>query len=124
MTKVLIPIERLIHETWIAAPSGPARAIAITFDGSGYGIDLRYGESDDGYEEYLYVDAGGSVEFAGVGEPRMLDEKFVTADEWEAKTAANDAATEAMLGKIAALHADTAEMQAEMFGVPALVAAE
>lgn len=79
-----IAIERLTHETWIMAPSGPARAIDIRFDGSGYGIDLRYGQSDDGYEEYLYVEAGGSVEFAGVGEPKLRALDAVTFEEWQA----------------------------------------
>lgn len=103
MTTTLIPVERLTTETLIRVGNDAARAIAITFDGYGYGIDLRYGQSDDGYEEYLYVEAGGSVEFEGVGEPRLLDEQFVTAAEWQAKGDAISRATDELLGKIDAV---------------------
>jgi hypothetical protein len=133
MTTTLIPVERLTHETWIAAPAGAARAIEITFDGSGYGIDLRYGESDDGYEEYLYVEAGGSVEFAGVGEPKLRGEQFVTKDEWQAKGDAISRATDELLGQINAAQGHVCQpvdetalvaSVAAAVGVPALEAAE
>lgn len=104
MTKpVLIPVERLTDETVIRVGDESARVIAIRFDGSGYGIDLRYGQSDEGYEEYMYVDAGGSVEFDGVGEPKLRAESAVTAAELQAKFDATSRATDVMLGKINAI---------------------
>jgi hypothetical protein len=136
MTKpVLIPVERLTHETIIrvTGTNDSARVLDIRFDGSGYGIDLRYGESDEGYEEYMYVDAGGSVEFDGVGEPKLRAESAITAAELQARFDATSRATDVLLGKVN--HAQGHVCQpvdeslltgavAAAIGVPALEAAE
>ena len=133
-----IPIELLTTETLIrvAGTRDAARVIAIRFDGYGYSIDLRYGPSDDGYEECMYVDADGSVDFEGVGEPVLRTESDVTKDEWQAKADAIDADILQLQGKINAAQghvcqpvdearrAQFFDAVAKALGVPALEAAE
>ena len=128
-----IQIERLTTETLIRVGKDSARAIAIRFDGSGYGIDLRYGQSDEGYEEYMYVEAGGSVEFDGVGEPTLRAESDVTADEWTAKADTISAEIDRSIGKLNQLQGHVCRpiderplvaAVAAAVGVPALQAAE
>lgn len=87
----IIPIERLTTGLDIVIPGfGPAEVYVVKFDGSGYGI--RYARSVRGGWDDLdlyYVDAGGSVEHAGVGEPRWIRGiADVTEEEWEAKAEA------------------------------------
>lgn len=88
---VEIPIERLTVGLDIHVPGfGPAEVYTIKFDGSGYLVEyarsVRGGWDD---LDSIYVDAGGSVEHAGVGEPRWIRGIFaVTDEEWQAKAEA------------------------------------
>lgn len=132
----LIPIERLTEETLIrvAGTRDAARAVAIRFDGYGYGIDLRYGQSDEGYGEYMYVDAGGSVEFEGVGEPVLRDD--VSLEEWRAKADHIFRDNDRLIGELMSLQGyvpqpiDQARLDqfcdavAKALGVPQMEAAE
>jgi hypothetical protein len=69
----LIPVERLTVGTLIEVPGfGAAEVYAVRFDGEGYAVD--YCTDDRGGWDALdsfYVEAGGTVEFAGRGEPSL-----------------------------------------------------
>jgi hypothetical protein len=87
----IIPIERLTTGLDIMVPGfGPAEVYAIEFDGWGYMV--QYARSVRGGWDDLdsfYVDAGGSVDHAGIGEPRWIRGiNAVTAEEWQAKAEA------------------------------------
>lgn len=125
-----ISIERLTTGTMIYVPSlqGTAEVTAIRFDGEGYGLDLVYGRYLD-REEYLYVNAGGSVEFGSRGEPTLRAEADVSDEEWQDKSDANDAAVLVLGGKLNALNGHICrdiderplvEAVADAIGVPAL----
>lgn len=129
-----ISIERLTTgtEIYLDTIKASAQVTAIRFDGEGYGIDLVYGRYLD-REEYLYVNAGGSVEFANIGEPHLRAESDVTSDEWRAKADAIDADILVLQGALNAAHGHVCreiderplvEAVAAAIGVPALMAAE
>lgn len=129
-----ISIERLTTgtEIYLDTIKASAQVTAIRFDGEGYGLDLVYGRYLD-REEYLYVNAGGSVEFANIGEPELRAESDVTAEEWRAKGDAIDADILVLQGKLNAAHGyqcqpiderPLVEAVAAAIGVPALQAAE
>jgi hypothetical protein len=90
MTADRISIERLTSGVEIIIPGfGSAEVYGVRFDGEGYSVD--YARSARGGWDDLdthYVGAGGSVEFAGIGEPVLRGEDKITADEAEAKAAA------------------------------------
>lgn len=129
-----INIERLTTgtEIYLNTIKASAQVTAIRFDGEGYGLDLVYGRYLD-REEYLYVAAGGSVEFGASGEPTLRAEAEVSDEEWQAKSDANDAAVLVLGGKLNALNGHICrdiderplvEAVADAIGVPALMAAE
>lgn len=113
----IIPIERLISGVEIIIPGfGPVEVYGVRFDGEGYAVDYprsAAGGWDD--MDMHYVAAGGSVEHAGIGEPRwMRPESDVTFEEWQAKA---EAQMEALDRTLIATVADA-------LSVPALIAAE
>ena len=125
-----INIERLTTgtEIYVDTIKASAQVTAIRFDGEGYGLDLVYGRYLD-CEEYLYVDAGGSVEFGARGEPTLRAEADVTTEEWRAKADAIDADILVLQGKLNAAHGHVCqpiderplvEAVAAAVGVPAL----
>lgn len=70
-----IPVERLTTATYIAIPGYDGVQVMETkFDGYGYSItvctDDRYGWDAT---DLHYVECGGSVEYAGRGEPMLRD---------------------------------------------------
>lgn len=87
-----IPIERLCTGIDINIPGfGPAEVYTIKFDGSGYLVEyarsVRGGWDD---LDSIWVDAGGSVAHAGIGEPRWVRGRAaVTPEEWAAKAEAS-----------------------------------
>lgn len=82
-----IQIERLTTSTLIEVPGfGVAEVYGVEFYGEGYGV--TYCTNDRaGWDalDSFYVPAGGSVEFAGIGEPVLRAESAVTRDEWDAR---------------------------------------
>lgn len=69
----MIPVERLTTGTLIDVEGfGPAEVYHIAFDGEGYAIAYCT-DPRGGWDalDSIYVLAGGAVEYAGVGEPRL-----------------------------------------------------
>jgi len=86
-----LPIERLTAGTLIKVPGfGPAEVYEVLFDGEGY--DIHYARSaSGGWDDLdtLYVKAGETVQFDGLGDPALRPDTAITAEEWEAKYQAN-----------------------------------
>jgi hypothetical protein len=115
-------IERIATGSVIYVRGGfnaAAEVLDIDFDTDQYII--TYGTDDAQFT--TTVMAGETVE-AFNGQTFLRADKDISVEEHEAKFAADQAATKAMLAKLPSIHAETAAMQAEMFGAPALVAAE
>lgn len=113
-----IPVERLLSGTIIHRADdfefGPFGSFAevqdIEFDGYGYTVTARLlteaGHAGEDEVQFI-VDASQSVEFGGLGEPRMRSEADVPDEEVSAKLDADIAATNSLITKIEALHAQT-----------------
>jgi hypothetical protein len=122
MNYTKISIERLGTGTIIYVRdsfNAGAEVLDVEFDTDQYVITF----GTDDWSETTTVMAGGFVE-AFNGQTFLRAEKDISVEEHGAKFAADQAATKAMLAKLPSIHAETAAMQAEMFGAPALVAAE
>lgn len=140
-----INIERLKPSTVIHrsddydfGPFGSFAAVQdIEFDGFGYTVTARMIHSDHGYvtdrEVQFILDAGDTVQFGGLGELVLRDEDDVSAEEWQAKSDATDAACLKLQGALNDLQGHTCRpiderlleaSVAAAIGVPALEAAE
>ena len=132
---VSIPIELLKAATIVhrvGGDFGPHGGFAevqdIAFNGEGYLITARFlvgwndAVSDDEFE--FVVDAGGSVDFGGLGEPKLRNKADVSLEEWQAKIAADNATIAALIAE-QNRRAQFFGAVARALGVPALgVAAE
>lgn len=85
----MIANERLTPGTRIYVTGCSFEVETAKFDGYGYMLGFV------GSDETLYVDAGGSVQYDGNGEPDLRGDGKITSDEWAAKDDANRAALEA-----------------------------
>lgn len=110
MTTV-IPIERLKAATVIHrvgddfGPTGDfAEVQGIEFDGESYIVTARFLEGADDHvgdtEVRFAVDAGGSIDFGGRGEPSLRIDAEISFDEWKAKADAIGADIDRTIGKI------------------------
>ncbi|MGV8950114.1 MAG: hypothetical protein ACOH2M_03350 [Cypionkella sp.] len=136
----IIPIELLKAPTRIHRADdfdfGPFGSFAevqdVEFDGYGYTVTARMIDPDYGYatdhEVQFVVDAGQSVDFGGVGEPKLRTEGDVSDEEWEAKgqPLTLEAATASFCDMLVSRKVDALLNQAaaDAIGVSALMAAE
>ncbi len=125
-----INIERLTPATLIFrkddADFGPygdfAEVQECEFDGHDYVVTARFLESNGArswvgdLEVTFIVEPGETVEYGGVNAPRLRDKSVIGKDEWDAKFAADMAATGAMISEA---NAKCADMRGDGFKVAA-----
>lgn len=101
-TNSKIAIERLTTGTLINVEGfGPAEAFEIKFDGYGYTIAYCT-DARGGWDalDHVYVDAGSSVEFVGVGSPVLRAEASITDSEWRTLSDAISAGIDRKQGEL------------------------
>src|SRR5690554_962063 len=100
----------------------------VAFLGETYSVTVRTLDPELGFvtdDEFEFVvDAGGSVDFGGLGEPKLRNKADVSLEEWQAKIAADNATIAALIAE-QNRRAQFFGAVARALGVPALgVAAE